>query len=428
MNPLMSRIIAAMGAGMLGQGVNIAIQLLSLPVFLHWWDLNQYGQWLMLSAMPAYLSMADVGMVSTAGNRMTMAMGRGDVLEANRVFHSATVFMALTCGGLALLSVALIWGIGLPGVTSPTERGALLCLCLGVLVSFGGGLADAMFRASHRYALGNALGTLVRLGEWVGSVLGLWWGQDLLAVALGGLLWRVAGTLIMAAWSWRQAMGLQWGLRDAHLAEVKGMAQPAMAFMLFPLANAITFQGLTLLTGHLLGPAMVAVFNTYRTLARVAVQITATLSHALWSEFSRLFGQGGAPAISGLYARSAQLGLWGSLAFSGVLYLIGPALLDWWTHGAVPAHGELLAWLLLYAATCGAWHIPRVALMATNQHQGLAQGIVLISVAGFGLSWLLARQWQVEGIAAGMTLAEMACATWCVLSLRKVMSPREAWA
>ena len=66
MNPLLSRIMAAMGAGMLGQGVNIAIQLLSLPVFLHWWDLSQYGQWLMLSAMPAYLSMADVGMVSTA--------------------------------------------------------------------------------------------------------------------------------------------------------------------------------------------------------------------------------------------------------------------------------------------------------------------------------------------------------------------------
>jgi O-antigen/teichoic acid export membrane protein len=359
---------------------------------------------------------------------MTMAMGRGDVAEANRVFHSATVFMTLTCGALALLSVAVVLGIGVPGVDSTVERGALLCLCLGVLVSFVGGLADAMFRASHRYALGNALGTLVRLGEWMGSVVGLWLGQDLFAVALGGLLMRVAGTVLMAAWSRRQAMGLQWGVRDAHVAEVRGMARPAMAFMLFPISNAITFQGLTLLTGHLLGPAMVAVFNTYRTLARVAVQITATLSHALWAEFSRLFGQGGAKAMSGLYARAARLGLFGSLAFSGALYLVGPTVLEWWTHGAVPARADLLAWLLLYAAACGAWHIPRVALMATNQHDGLAQGVVLISILGFGLSWVLARQWHVEGIAAGMTVAEVACALWCVLSLRKVMAPRGAWA
>jgi O-antigen/teichoic acid export membrane protein len=428
MSPLLSRIVAAMGAGALGQGVNIGMQLVSLPVFLHWWDLSQYGQWLMLSAMPAYLSMADVGMVSTAGNRMTMAMGRGDVAQANRVFHSATVFMALTCGALALLSTVIVLGVGLPGVTSGVDRGALLCLCLGVLVSFGGGLADAVFRATHRYALGNTLGTLVRLGEWAGSIVGLWLGRDVFAVALGGLLWRIAGTVVMAVWSRRGAMGLRWGLRDAHAGEVRGMVRPAMAFMLFPISNAITFQGLTLLTGHLLGPAMVAVFNTYRTLARVAVQITATLSHALWAEFSRLFGQGGAPAMAGLYTRAARLGVAGSLAFSGLLYVIGPTLLSWWTHGAVPQRAELLAWLLLYAAACGAWHVPRVALMATNRHDGLAQGVVLISVLGFGLSWVLAQTWQVEGVAAGMTLAELACALWCVLSLRKVMGGREAWA
>lgn len=429
MSPVLSRIGAALGAGVLGQAVNIGMQLLSLPVFLHWWDLNHYGQWLMLSAMPAYLSMADVGMVSTAGNRMTMAMGRGDVARANRVFQSATVFMALTCGTLALLSVLVVLVIGLPGVDTPAERGALLCLCLGVLVSFAGGLADAMFRASHRYALGNALGTLVRLGEWVGSVIGLWLGQDLLSVALGGLLCRVAGTLIMAAWSSRDAMGLQWGMAAAQAAEVRGMARPAMSFMLFPLANAITFQGLTLLTGHLLGLAMVAVFNTYRTLARVAVQVTATFSHALWAEFSRLFGQGGARAMAGLYTRAAWLGLAGSLAFSAVLYVVGPTLLGWWTHGAVPAHADLLALLLLYAAACGAWHVPRVALMATNQHDGLAQGVLLISALGFALSWVLARAWQVQGVAAGMAIAELACAAWCVLSLQRVMAtPRGAWA
>jgi O-antigen/teichoic acid export membrane protein len=148
----------------------------------------------------------------------------------------------------------------------------------------------------------------------------------------------------------------------------------------------------------------------------------------LWAEFSRLFGQGGAPAMAGLYTRAARLGLVGSLAFSGVLYVIGPTLLSWWTHGAVPQRAELLAWLLLYAAACGAWHVPRVALMATNRHDGLAQGVVLISVLGFGLSWMLAQTWQVEGVAAGMTLAELACALWCVLSLRKVMGSREAWA
>ena len=89
------RIIAGMGANSFGMAISIGIQLVSLPLFLHYWNTSTYGVWLMLSAIPAYLSMADVGMVTAAGNKMTMAMGKEDLTEANRVFQSAQMFMAI---------------------------------------------------------------------------------------------------------------------------------------------------------------------------------------------------------------------------------------------------------------------------------------------------------------------------------------------
>jgi len=36
--------------------------------------------------------MADVGMVNASGNKMTMAIGRFDVVEANRIFQSANLY------------------------------------------------------------------------------------------------------------------------------------------------------------------------------------------------------------------------------------------------------------------------------------------------------------------------------------------------
>ena len=63
------RILASTGSNAYAQATTIAIQLLSLPFFLSRWDLTTYGQWLILSAVPAYLSMADVGMVTAASNR-----------------------------------------------------------------------------------------------------------------------------------------------------------------------------------------------------------------------------------------------------------------------------------------------------------------------------------------------------------------------
>jgi hypothetical protein len=57
------RISLGLGANLFGQVVTVAIQLLSLPVFLHFWSLSRYGEWLMLSAIPAYLSAVDVGIL-----------------------------------------------------------------------------------------------------------------------------------------------------------------------------------------------------------------------------------------------------------------------------------------------------------------------------------------------------------------------------
>jgi hypothetical protein len=45
-------------------------------LYLLCWDLSTYGTWIVLSAVSSYLSMADFGMVYTAGNRMTMAIAR----------------------------------------------------------------------------------------------------------------------------------------------------------------------------------------------------------------------------------------------------------------------------------------------------------------------------------------------------------------
>ncbi|RZL02118.1 MAG: hypothetical protein EOP36_08830 [Rubrivivax sp.] len=414
MSPFIRRVVAALGAHAFGQAVNIVIQVASLPLFLHRWDVATYGTWLMLSALPAYLSMADVGMVATAGNRMTMAWGQGQAALANTVFQSALVFMLLTCTGVALLTLPLVLLAPLPGLDNRDERMALAAMLCGVLLALFGGLAEAIFKATGRYALGTTLGTLVRLLEWGGWMLGLLVWGSFTAVAVTGLCARLVGVLGAGLLSRRDSAGLHWGLAHAQGTEVRAMLRPALSFMLFPLANAISFQGITLLVGQQFGPAVVTVFNTYRTIARVAVQVTATFGHALWAEFSRLFGQAGAAAVRPVYQRSLLLGLALSVGLSLVLCAAGPELLRLWTHGAVAFDASLMVILLAYAAVCGSWHVPRVLLMATNQHMGLAQWSLLASVLAFGLSHALAQTWSIDGVGLGMLLSEFGIAGLCI--------------
>ena len=410
---MIRRIIAGMGANSFGMAVTIGIQLISLPLFLHFWDIATYGKWLILSAIPAYLSMADVGMVTAAGNKMTMAMGEGNVQEANMLFQSAQLFMAAICGGLVLLVVPLVLWLPSPWLGTVDQRVALIALCLGVLVALFGGLSETAFKSTQRYAMGTMLSNYVRLGEWLGYMLGLAVVGSFAAVAISGLAVRLLGTLVSFGLAQKGNHGLNWGVTAAKKTEICAMIKPAISFMAFPLANALSFQGVTLLVGAFFGPAAVALFNTYRTIAMVAVQVTAIFSHALWPEFSGLFGQGAMFDLSGLYRRSAWLSAAQAFVFSLVLYFLAPWLLRIWTHGTIEFIPSLMLLMLLYAAIAGIWHMPRVLLMATNQHVTLAYWVLAAGVLCVGLSWLLSDSFYLNGVVVAMLLSELFIAIAC---------------
>lgn len=402
-----------MGANSFGLAITIIIQLVSLPIFLHYWDTSTYGVWLMLSAIPAYLAMADVGMVTAAGNKMTMSIGKGDLLETIKIFQSAQLFMGLVCGSIALLVVPLILWMPFLGMEKLDRRVTLIALMIGVLLSLFGGLAEAVFKSTQRYAAGTMLGNCVRFGEWLGQMISVVIGGGFVVVALSGLAVRLIGSIIGMVLATRGDHGLRWGIGAANRDEIRIMLKPALLFMAFPLANALSFQGLTLLVGTLFGPIAVALFNTYRTIARIAVQVTAIFSHALWPEFSRLFGQGSTEVIEKLFRRASLLGVAQALFLSLALYFVSPWLLEIWTHGAIQFIPSLMSLMLLYAVVSGIWHIPRVLLMATNQHSILAYWSLVSGALSVGLAWLLGRFFHLNGVVVAMLVSEIFIAINC---------------
>jgi O-antigen/teichoic acid export membrane protein len=416
---MMRRIISGMGANSLSMLTTIGIQLASLPLFLHYWDTDTYGTWLMLSAIPAYISMADIGMVAAAGNKMTIAMGRDDPHEANRVFQSAQLFMLAVCASLAVILVASVAFLPIPGLEDVDRKIALSALLLGVLVGLFCGLAEAAFKATNRYAIGTLLGNFVRLAEWIGLIIGLVTFGTFAAMALVSLAFRTIGTVLLILLSRNANEGLHWGTSHADRAETREMLKPAFSFMVFPVANAFSFQGVTLIAGAVLGPTAVAIFNTYRTVARLCVQVTAIFSYALWPEFSRLFGKGGPATVAPAYRRTLVLGAAISITLATIVYFISPFLLEIWTKGKIEFLPDLMSLMLLYAAVGSICHVPRVVLMATNQHMELSKWCLIGSALTVLLVWFGGTHWDLQGIGAASVLAELFIA---VITLRLAYS------
>lgn len=73
------------------KGCSIAISLLIVPLSLHYVDKSQYGIWLTLSSMVAWISFFDIGFTQGLRNKFAEAKAKGDIMLA-RIYISTTYF------------------------------------------------------------------------------------------------------------------------------------------------------------------------------------------------------------------------------------------------------------------------------------------------------------------------------------------------
>lgn len=413
MSPVMRRVVAAFGAHSYGQAVSVVTQLASLPLFLGRWDTTTYGIWLMLTAMPTYLSMSDGGLVTAAANEIAVASAKNDTQRANRLFQSSLAFLTGTCTVVALIAAFAIYVVGIPGVKDAGSQNALMLLAIGVLIAQFNGLAETIYRASGHHALGIFLGNNSRLAEWAGWMVGLFAFGTYQGVAATGLLCRALGFACTWFGSTRIQSDIRWRFQLASKNQVRALVGPAASFMTFTLSNALSIQGITLLVGHLLGPVAVAIFNTYRTISRVALLITSTLGNSVWAEFSRLYATGGMPAVAPLFLRAYRISTAASVGLSLVLLVIAPFLLKYWSRNQIDFQFGLMALMLAYAAVAGSWNVARVLLMSINNHTNLARLAMGGALAALAISFPLGAIFGLIGIAMALILIETAMAIAC---------------
>ena len=368
-------------AGALSHGVGLHVtittQILSVPIFLSVWTLEQYGTWLIISALPVYFSIADGGFVSVAINKICMAVEQGDLPQANRIFQSTYALLSILT-----LSVLMVLGCGLLlpwGSLDPHHKWAFFLL---VMVTFGNlfmGFFDAVFRAGHEYPLITFLINTGRLVEWLGGVVGLIIGRTLLSVAMGMLAGRLGIILLLWLLAIKRHPQLQWGFKLARRVELKAMFLPACTTLIFPLGTAMNLSGITLLVGKVFGPQFLVLFNAYRTLARSVVQLIGLINKAVWPEVTRLYVQGRAIQIQTIRSKVRRL-TWLFLPIAALfLVLLGPWILRIWTHGKVEFHLFIYVGLVTIACLNAAWQLDGIVLLALNLHSRFAASYLIIS-------------------------------------------------
>ena len=392
---------------------NIGVRILQVPLLLSALGQDGYGRWLVISIIPAWLTLLNMGVGTVSGSSLVMEITSGNLENARKTYANA---MSLTLRIIALAVPLLSMVIfifplflldGMADSLRTEATLALLFLCLAVLITF---ISD--IHATRLRAAGKA---------------------DLAAFLLGGQLWLELGLIILAinhstGLHWLGAANListllyalaTWVLSRSKLPAVHyisglsdrsgriALLKKGSIYQSFPVGHAIMLQGQILVVHQTMGAGSVAVFSTARTLVRLISQGLEMVNHSVWPEMSRLFGLHDLKAAARLHRTSVLSALFLSIAGALLLWIFGPWLYAMWTHHVMVIDQQLLIPLLITIPVGSIWYTSSMVALSCNRYEGLAKRFLMASAIAHFFCWCLSLIFGLPGTALSILIADI---------------------
>jgi O-antigen/teichoic acid export membrane protein len=413
---VLKRLLKSISAYVAGQVLNIVGNFVLVPLFLSRWSAGTYGEWMALSAVVAYFGVTDLGMNSAAGNAMTAAYARGDIVRYRHLQASAMAFYvgtALSASLLAGLLVALLpvpaW-LGIRHIPPVLASWVTWLLAARLLWQMPAAQLAGIYRSTGNLATTQWFGNLQSVGLTAVTAVLLLLHGGVWHLAFWGALPMIVATAAVWLSLRRSHPELLPRLSEASTAGLKELLRPSLLFGLIMFSNALIMQGPVVLVSMVLGGTAVAVLATTRILAYLVRQMVAPVQVALWPEVTRLYEVGAGSALR----LAHRLLLVGSVALSGAvagaLWFEGAEVMAVWTRGKLPVDVHLLRLLLLAVVLQSPWFASSLFAVATNRHRRLAYSYFFSGVFTLVAIALLIRPYGPLAVPLGGIIGEaLAC-------------------
>jgi O-antigen/teichoic acid export membrane protein len=426
---LRQRLVVNAAAYGYGPVVMLLVQVVQVPLFLHFWGIEKYGEWLVLTGIPLMLVLADAGVAQASASKCIMEVGSRSFQEARNTLRTARVYTTLVSLllGLAALFLASFvdWAALLKLTTVSRSDAALVFLLVScyVAVSLQGGYLGAWLRSSDQTPIHAFIEGTTRLVDILAIGCALLMGGGFVAVALAllasSILCRAGHTCaahLLSAAELKASGRATWG-------QLRGIAKPSLAYVGITLTQTFTVQGGIQVLNQISTQQTVVLFNTVRILVRALVLLGGAISNALRPELSRLVGAGQQVLASRVAKRVSAAVLVPAVLVYFAFVAIGPFLIGVWTDNKVEATHTIVSLVGVHALLNVWWLLVAALSISKNQHARYAAVYATSAVVTMAL-WIIGRDyvWPVLGASLLLALPEFAVVLFASSSFSKNVS------
>lgn len=392
----LSTVTRNISANTITAGIMALFQVLSVPIFLQYWGVRLYGEWITLNTLTAYFQIADIGLNTATANSLTFCYERKELHKFNSLLSNNVIFITVAFLVLFLLLVGLIeleffaTLFRFELMTPAVINACLLLLFAQVFVGTLNNVLNGIYRATGGFARGIMVDNAIRISEYTVLLSGVAARLSLPTILVLGLAVKIAGLVLKYLDSRRLH---KFDIRPSYFSydELRRMWAPSVSFFLFPISNAIALQGPVLLVNAFLGTTAVVVFSTTRALVNFCRSVVDILHKSVWPELSLAYGRNDVESMRRLHRNTLLWSLVIVIVVALCLIVFGEQVYGVWTRHKAEYNPNLVYFFLVALLTSVLWSSSGIVLQATNRHNRLSVLYLMAAVLCVASSFAILR-------------------------------------
>ncbi|AOW17494.1 hypothetical protein LPB03_08450 [Polaribacter vadi] len=351
-------------------------QLFLIPAFILNLGLEQYGEWLILTTIPNYLLLSDLGLTLTVTNELCRLINLKEFSSQEKLFKAALSFLSAI--GLFLIFTFLVLSnfidfAALLNFKFLSNKESFLIL-LGFMINIFSFLIFLItigyFKALNLFHKHEYFLALTLFLDFLATLIILNFNVALYFIPITMAVIRFTMIFIMniqlkKVGFYKFGYTLKWG------SAIK-MLPVSLKLSFFQLGTAFFIQGSTFLVGMVLGSASVVVFNTIRTLVNSLRSFISILYIPTMQEFTILITKKlKTQAFTKLKKLLLLIFLISVISGLGV-YFLRDFIFDLWFKNGFTYNVNFLAFMLLATVIHNLWNAASMLPISINRMNELA--------------------------------------------------------
>lgn len=410
--------------------ISIVISLMVVPATINYINAEQYGIWLTLSSIIAWLSYFNFGMASGFRNRFAEAVAKGEHVLARKYVSTTYAVLALLFTAIMIITSIINHYISWSGILNVSSsldnelRIVSQILIVSFCINIVAEVFTTMLTADQRPAASTAIKTFGNFISLIAIIILTYTTKgslEYLAIMFSGIPCLLTIIVSIVAFSKGQYKKYAPSFKQIDFSLTKSIIGMGGQFFLIMMCMLLIFQFTNIIISRELGPESVTLYNVTYKIFSIAEMVVMIILTPIWSAYTDAYTR---RDFVWMKRCSKKLETMGVISFPAlaILTIVSPLIFKLWLGNEVITS--------IYVSAAMAFFVFCKIMGNIYMHQINGTGKVRIQLITYFIIALFAipvmifssRQWGLVGIVIVPSIAFLIQFIICRIQLNKIIN------